>query len=214
MTSNVGATADRRRLLLEAARQLFGTRSYDDVTTTEIAKKAGVAYGLIAHHFGNKRGLYLAVMDGIRNELAAEQDSPVEGETLTEQLHNALRRHVDYIDSHRSGFLALLRGDLGADPDMRAMSDELRWGGASRILHRIGVHGEPPPVLRAAMRSWVAQFDELMLDRLDHGDTSVDTIVALAANALIAALGTVLSLDQSIELDPEVLAQLGSCQVT
>ncbi len=64
------------------------------------------------------------------------------------------------------------------------------------------------------MRSWVAQFDELMLDRLDHGDTSVDTIVALAANALIAALGTVLSLDQSIELDPEVLAQLGSCQVT
>src|SRR4029078_12048742 len=51
--SHVTAARDivhRRRQLIDTARALFTTRPYDQVTTTEIAKSAGVAYGLIAHH--------------------------------------------------------------------------------------------------------------------------------------------------------------------
>ena len=59
------AVGDRRQLIIDAARKLFASRPYDQVTTSEIAKNAGVAYGLIAHHFENKRGLYLAVMNEI-----------------------------------------------------------------------------------------------------------------------------------------------------
>ena len=40
--------ADRRRRLVDAARALFAERPYDQVTTTAIAKRAGVAYGLLA----------------------------------------------------------------------------------------------------------------------------------------------------------------------
>jgi len=196
--------ADRRGLLIEAARALFGAHSYESVTTTEIARNAGVAYGLIAHHFGNKRGLYLAVMGEIRNELGREQDAPLSGDSLEELLDSALRRHVEYIDAHQSGFRALMRGDLGADPELQQMFDELRWGGASRILQRIGVEGEPPASLRAGMKSWVALFDELMLDRIENGTISVDVIVSYAASALVVVLQTARGLDSSIRFAPEV----------
>ena len=41
---------DRRQRLIDPARELFAKHAYDQVTTSEIAKNAGVAYGLIAHH--------------------------------------------------------------------------------------------------------------------------------------------------------------------
>lgn len=199
--------ADRRLRLIEAARDLFGEHPYEQVTTTQIAKTADVAYGLIAHHFGNKRGLYLAVMETIRDELATAQDIPVPGDTLEEQLRHALARHVDYIDSHQRGFLALMRGDLGSDPDLREMFAQFRWSGASRILHAIGVT-EPTPVTRAAMRAWVALLDELMLERFDHQDISRQDIVDLSADLLIATLRSVRSLDPGISLTPEAAALL------
>lgn len=195
---------DRPRLLIEAARELFSVRSYESVTTTEIARQAGVAYGLIAHHFGNKRGLYLAVMNQIRDELAHEHESPLLGSSLEELLHNALRRHVEYIETHERGFRALMRGDLGSDPEIRKMFDELRWSGARKILNRIGVEGEPSPVVRAAMRSWVALFDELMLDRLENRSISVDDIVYLAAGALLVTVRTAVEIDPTTNLDPEI----------
>ncbi len=67
---------DRRQLIVDTARKMFATRPYDQVTTAQVAKDAGVAYGLIAHHFVNKRGLYLAVMNEIAEEIAAVRRHP------------------------------------------------------------------------------------------------------------------------------------------
>lgn len=199
-------------MLIETARALFGTRSYESVTTTEIAREAGVAYGLIAHHFGNKRGLYLAVMSQIREELAYEQNTPPTGGGLEDELLGALRRHVRYIEAHETGFRALMRGDLGSDRDMQLLFDELRWSGARRILDRIGSTGEPSPLLRAAMRSWVAQFDELILDRIQTGAVSVDHVATLAAASLIAQLRTVIDIDPATDFDPGVTVILRSAR--
>jgi AcrR family transcriptional regulator len=188
------AAPDRRQALVTTAATLFAERSYDKVTTTEIAKAAGVAYGLIAHHFGNKRGLYLAVMQQIADELAANQSRPPLGDSVREQLRHALTDHIDYIDQHAAGFTAIMRGGLGADPDIRAMVNELRWNGAQRVLHRLGVPDPVPPAIRTTMRGWVAYLDEIMLDRLEHRDLDTETLVELAATALITALHTAVHL--------------------
>ena len=42
--------------------ELFGERPYAAVSTTELARRAGVARGLINHYFGTKRDLYLEVV--------------------------------------------------------------------------------------------------------------------------------------------------------
>src|SRR3954471_3691509 len=52
----------RREQILECAVRLFGERPYASVSTTDIAREAGVARGLLNHYFGTKRDLYLEVV--------------------------------------------------------------------------------------------------------------------------------------------------------
>lgn len=49
---------EARRLLLDAARDLFARRDYRATTTREIAEAAGVTEYLLFRHFGSKAGLF------------------------------------------------------------------------------------------------------------------------------------------------------------
>ncbi|MFL5829210.1 MAG: TetR/AcrR family transcriptional regulator, partial [Solirubrobacteraceae bacterium] len=53
---------ERRQQILVCAKSLFSERSYASVSTTEIAREAGIARGLLNHYFGTKRDLYLEVV--------------------------------------------------------------------------------------------------------------------------------------------------------
>jgi len=49
---------EARRLLLDAARELFARQDYRGTTTREIAEAAGVTEYLLFRHFGSKAGLF------------------------------------------------------------------------------------------------------------------------------------------------------------
>jgi AcrR family transcriptional regulator len=53
-------SAATRQALLDAARELFGTRGFDQTTLRDVGERAGVDSSLIARYFGNKVALYLA----------------------------------------------------------------------------------------------------------------------------------------------------------
>ena len=196
---------DRRQLIVHAARRLFTSRPYDQVTTSEIAKDAGVAYGLIAHHFENKRGLYLAVTNEIATEIAGVHlTAPPADATPVEALRHALRNHIAYIDSNSDSFVALLRGALGADPEHQAAIERLRWLGAQRILAALGIAEPVPAVLRTSMHGWVGFLDEMMIDRITHRDIEADALVELATATLLTTLRTVAALDTSITFPAEL----------
>jgi len=57
--------ADTRRRLLDAARRLFADHAYDDVTVRDICREAGVNLALVNYHFGDKLGLYDAVLSDV-----------------------------------------------------------------------------------------------------------------------------------------------------
>ncbi|QYN22214.1 TetR/AcrR family transcriptional regulator [Amycolatopsis sp. DSM 110486] len=61
-----------RAALVGAARELFGTRGYHDVPAEEITRTAGVTRGALYHHFGDKLGLFRAVVEEVERELTAE----------------------------------------------------------------------------------------------------------------------------------------------
>jgi TetR/AcrR family fatty acid metabolism transcriptional regulator len=48
------AHEDKRRLLLDAAVRVFAQKGYHDCRVGDIAKEAGVAYGLLYHYFRSK----------------------------------------------------------------------------------------------------------------------------------------------------------------
>jgi AcrR family transcriptional regulator len=58
--------ADRKRQLLEHAKQLFVTLGYHDTTTEKIAGAAGVSEPVLYRHFGSKKALFLEVLQEIR----------------------------------------------------------------------------------------------------------------------------------------------------
>ncbi len=56
---------DTRRRILEAALDLFGALGYEGASTRQIAEGAGVNLPAIQYYFGNKEGLYRAVIEDI-----------------------------------------------------------------------------------------------------------------------------------------------------
>jgi AcrR family transcriptional regulator len=53
---------DKKEKLLSTALELFAREGYNAVSTSRIAKKAGVSEGLIFRHFENKKGLLDALV--------------------------------------------------------------------------------------------------------------------------------------------------------
>jgi len=58
--------ADRKRQLLDHAKQLFLTHGYQNTTTEKIADAAGVTEPVLYRHFESKKALFLEVLQEIR----------------------------------------------------------------------------------------------------------------------------------------------------
>lgn len=62
-TGRRGGDSTTRDDILVAARRLFGENGFTKTSMRSIATAAGVDVALVSYHFGNKRGLFTAVMD-------------------------------------------------------------------------------------------------------------------------------------------------------
>lgn len=58
--------------LMRIARKHFTTYGYYDVSLEKIAIEANVTRGALYHHFKNKRGLFLAVLDLVQKDVAEQ----------------------------------------------------------------------------------------------------------------------------------------------
>ncbi|MEM6957007.1 MAG: helix-turn-helix domain-containing protein, partial [Myxococcota bacterium] len=61
----------RRQDLLQKGRRLFAASHADSRSMAALAKEAGCSKALLYHHFGNRRGYYLAVLEDIAREFTA-----------------------------------------------------------------------------------------------------------------------------------------------
>ncbi|MEQ4921918.1 TetR/AcrR family transcriptional regulator [Proteus hauseri] len=62
---------ETRMLLLETARKVFCYQGYADASMDELTAQAGLTRGALYHHFGDKKGLLLAVVAQIDTEMDA-----------------------------------------------------------------------------------------------------------------------------------------------
>ena len=63
--------AETRAKLIAAARQAFGTVGYAAAPMDDFTAAVGLTRGALYHHFGDKKGLLLAVVDEIDAEMCA-----------------------------------------------------------------------------------------------------------------------------------------------
>jgi|KBSSwiStaDraftv2_1062776.scaffolds.fasta_scaffold06638_9 AcrR family transcriptional regulator len=94
-----------RRALIVEARRCFGARGYHVVGVRDITAAAGMTRGALAHHFGGKEELFLAVFDEVEREVAAGTAYP-EVQLATTNAWDRFRAGVEfYLD-------AALRADV------------------------------------------------------------------------------------------------------
>jgi AcrR family transcriptional regulator len=89
---------DTRRRILETALDLFAAQGYEGASTRQIAEGAGVNLPAIQYYFGNKEGLYRAIIQDITTDTDRHM-SPV-----LARVHAAL----DAADTSREELTALL----------------------------------------------------------------------------------------------------------
>ena len=90
----------RKQALLHAAKELFGQYGYADTTFKKISERAGVALGLLTHHYGNKEQLFLAA-----------------GLDVLDAFLRVLRRACQGASTGRDGVLAYCRAYLNFSID-------------------------------------------------------------------------------------------------
>ena len=54
---------EKKKRIIEACMEEFAHNGYDKASTNNIVKKAGISKGAIFHYFGNKKNLYLYILD-------------------------------------------------------------------------------------------------------------------------------------------------------
>jgi AcrR family transcriptional regulator len=80
-------SADKRRVLLDAAVRVFARKGYHVARVGDIAEEAGVAHGLLYHYFSSKEDVLETIFRETWSDLlAAVQEVEASDETAREQL--------------------------------------------------------------------------------------------------------------------------------
>jgi AcrR family transcriptional regulator len=201
-TRRQAAAALTREKVLAAARDLFMASPYEDVKAADIARAAGVAHGLVFHHFGSKQGLYQEVLCQIGCEVlnlhVSDPDIP-----LGRRIRQSHTAHLAYLAAHRDEALNLILRPRA--PEAEAF-DDIRDQGHRILCENLGVDYDHPAI-RLAVRLFNTAADQLARDYLtaDH-PFDTDTIVEMLMTVLAGTLRAARAADPELDLEPVIQA--------
>ncbi len=176
----------RREQILSVAVRLFGAKPYAEVSTTDVARDAGVARGLVNHYFGTKKDLYLEVVRVMLTvpEVALEQLP--EGE-LPERVDAIVSWFLDVVSRHSTSWLAAIgAGGMGGDAEVDEVIAEAVDVAADGILRAVGAGEDPPEALRGMSRAYVGLAIHTAREWLRRGALTRDQVHALLTVSLLA----------------------------
>lgn len=113
-----GGTGDLREALLRAARQLFATEGYEAVSVKRLAEAADATPAMVNYYFGDKQGLYQAVVEQTLQPFIGEVRHMLEN-AETPQLDDVLAAYMRLVASNPWMPRLVMREVLAADGKFR-----------------------------------------------------------------------------------------------
>ena len=187
---------EKRRLILRAAITVFARSGYHTSRVADVAKEAGIAYGLVYHYFGSKEDLLETIFRRTWSRmLEAVQEVEQEGAPARDQLAAVARIVLGAWQADPDLVRVLVR-EVARSPQLGREVDEISH--AFQALERIVVRGQERGELRAdldpRLSAWVlyGALEEILtgwvFERLPAGPEDVElaekTVVALLADGL------------------------------
>ena len=189
--------ADRRRVIEDAASELFAERGYAEARLEDIAAAAGVTKQLLYQHFRSKKELHMALLakhrDGVLGRLASGMSRPG---PLAERVRSTADAWFAYVEENPYASAMLFRDTTG-DPEVQAFHEEhhatARGANAALLRAEPGLkipeeHVEPlAELIRSAITGlavWWGRHPEV------PRATVVDVVVEVLMSGVVEAYGT------------------------
>ncbi|MEU7431309.1 TetR/AcrR family transcriptional regulator [Streptomyces sioyaensis] len=179
----------RREQLVGIGLEMLADRSLDELSTDEVARRAGISRGLLFHYFDSKRDFYRAVVraECDRFIAATEPDGSLEPVAW---MRAFIAGFVAYVLEHRQVYLALVRGAAGSHPAVTDIVGATRATVARRVhdgRRRLGMPEAPQAEL--ATRAWMAFAEEAATTWPAEQPGARDELCAFIESSLVHLLG-------------------------
>ena len=87
---------EKQGMIIDAALEVFREKGYANARMADIARRAGVSYGLVYHYFGSKEVLFDLIVESWWNDLYAVMEKEIASEEpFSEKLVNIIRFFLD-----------------------------------------------------------------------------------------------------------------------
>ncbi len=181
------AAADRRELIIEAARESFAEGGYHRTSLDAIAERAGVSKALLYEHFASKRELHAAMLEAHVHELIERiNEALVDAEPGEGRLRAGLEAFFDFIEERRGAAAIMLRNT--GDPDVAEWLGRLREAIGAQIVTLMTEEAEQlireDPELRGALEMLAQQQIGAIQSLADwwgeHRDVPKERVIATA----------------------------------
>lgn len=101
---------NKKKAILKAAIHLFAERGFKATPTSVVARKAGVAEGLIFHHFKNKEGIFVHILEEMIDAYIKGLETNIkEAATGMEAIENIVHFHLSFSEKRSKEALVVLR---------------------------------------------------------------------------------------------------------
>ena len=180
---------DRRRALIDAAIELFSETGAVDISAGAIARKAGVAHGLLFYYFTDLRGLLGASLLDVMSRLGEFQAPTAEETTARQKLEGLVSRHIEFLRRYHVPYMNLLREGVLSDPEFGEHFDRARSAGVGQVVEIIGLQQQTlPPLARTAIQGWTGFLDSATDELLRDPDADQRAMTVVIVDVLFAAL--------------------------
>ncbi|HEY4026479.1 MAG TPA: TetR/AcrR family transcriptional regulator [Candidatus Dormibacteraeota bacterium] len=178
----------RRRQLVEVGVRLFSQVPYHELSLEEVAEQAGISRPLVYRYFPTKRAFYVEALRFAAEQLLDLVERASVGEP-EQALRGGLSTYLGYVEEHAHAYRAILRGDLGGDPEVMTVVDGVRQAIYQRVLRFLQLEEPLPPLPRLAVLGWIGFVEAVSLEWAERRDVPLSTLAEALAGTLVQALG-------------------------